>query len=308
MTDYVVPPDAGPFTLVDNDTLTVTSVGSVIGTGVAAVTWDLNAGNTAPGIVIFNEGQISSTVRAIDTIDPSPGNSQVSLTNHGTITSANDAFRINNSLTDGVVLVDNHGSITTTGAGSGQAIDFAAVTAATSITITNRAGGLIQAADADAMRPGSNAVVNNYGDIVGATVSNDSDGIDGQNNAGITVNNYATGSIQAARHAITGNAPIAVNNWGEILGNLGSGINLDTLSTDTTAVTNHGTITGTAGGTSDGDGVDVDGAGESQQLRLHQRSRHRYRPSVRWRYRGWRDDRQPRKRRHLQHPARDQYR
>ena len=153
MTDYVVPPDAGPFTLVDNDTLTVTSVGSVMGTGVAAVTWDLNAGNTAPGIVIFNEGQISSTVRAIDTIDPSPGNSQVSLTNHGTITSANDAFRINNSLTDGVVLVDNHGSITTTGAGSGQAIDFAAVTAATSITITNRAGGLIQAADADAMRP-----------------------------------------------------------------------------------------------------------------------------------------------------------
>ena len=72
MTDYVVPPDAGPFTLVDNDTLTVTSVGSVIGTGVAAVTWDLNAGNTAPGIVIFNEGQISSTVRAIDTIGPEP--------------------------------------------------------------------------------------------------------------------------------------------------------------------------------------------------------------------------------------------
>ena len=31
------------------------------------------------------------------------------------------------------------------------------------------------------------------------------------------------------------------------------------MSTDTTAVTNQGTITGTAGGTSDGDGVDVDG-------------------------------------------------
>ena len=127
------------------------------------------------------------------------------------------------------------------------------------VTITNRAGGLIQSADADAIRPGTNATVNNYGTIIGNT-SGDSgnDGVGfGATGTG-KVNNYSGGSITGARHGITGDLPVAIYNEASITGQNGSGLNFDTASTTTMSVENHGTITGNAV-SQDGDGIDVDG-------------------------------------------------
>jgi autotransporter-associated beta strand protein len=268
MTDHVVPPNLdATLTLAGSDTLGIVAVGSIVvdGAGEVAVLWDLDPGSSAPpGVVIQNFGLIQSVSgRAIDSANDSGGDPRaISLSNadSGTITSHDDAFRINHPLQNGVVVVLNNGRILTTGAGSGEAIDFDAVTDATSITITNQGGAEIRSGDADAIRPGAHAIVNNYGGILAGSAGNaDSDGIDGLANGGITVNNFAGGSITGARHGIAGTTPIEVANAGSILGSLGSGISLDTIAASTSAVTNQGTIEGNAGGAQDGDGVKVAG-------------------------------------------------
>jgi len=183
------------------------------------------------------------------------------LINHAgaSITSPDDAIRINADLPHGVVVIDNAGSIRSTT--SGQAVDFNNIVAGTvSTTITNETGGVIEAAGADAIRPGTNAAINNHGRIT-ADGSGSNDGIDFQDVGFGSVHNFQDGSITGARHGITGKLPITVDNdaGASILGQHGSGINLDTASNTTTVINNSGTITGTAGGTQDGDGIDVDG-------------------------------------------------
>jgi len=191
------------------------------------------------------------------------------LTNNAdaTIQSQGDAVRVTASgvtTTSATFNVYNYGTIKTTGTGtsnSGQAIDFTDIKTSSSINIYNYATGILQAADADAVRPGQNTTVYNYGQITslnGTLTSSGNDGIDFQGNTGGTVYNYAGGTITGARHAITGDSPVTVTNYGTITGNSGSGINLDTLKTTTTAITNYGTIVGTSV-TADGDGIDVDG-------------------------------------------------
>ncbi|MGV7214747.1 beta strand repeat-containing protein [Bradyrhizobium sp. UFLA05-112] len=194
----------------------------------------------------------------------------------------NDGIRINTDIAPaadghaGSVTVNNSGVIvsgsysggTISGTASGQALDFDNLKSAI-VTINNYAGGLIGAADADAIRPGAHATINNWGAIVAQNGAGDSgnDGIDFQSNAGGgIVNNFAGGTIDGARHGITGEQPITVYNEGTITGHLGSGINMDTPSLSMTYVTNHGTIVGTGGYLGgdpsqavDGDGIDVDG-------------------------------------------------
>ena len=120
---------------------------------------------------------------------------------------------------------------TGTGDNAGQVLDLDDIASPNAHTIiNNNASGVIQAADADAIRGGANATINNYGQIVSHNGSSDSDGndaIDFQARSGGIVNNYAGGSIDGARHGITGEAPITVNNGGAITGENGSGINLD---------------------------------------------------------------------------------
>ncbi|MEI9803946.1 MAG: hypothetical protein WDN48_05105 [Pseudolabrys sp.] len=108
-------------------------------------------------------------------------------------------------------------------------------------------------------------VINNYGQILsnigsaanGNASGNDSIDFNDANGTG-TVNNYSTGLISSARHGITANQGIAVLNYGTIIGNDGSGINIDsTTNPSITTVTNYGSIIGTAK-TADGDGLDVD--------------------------------------------------
>ena len=225
-------------------------------------------------IHIDNDGLIESTVaRGINLNTTNLTNiSSFELTNNagGIIQGLTDAVRVTATTLSptgtGTFTIDNAGTIKSTGtsANNGQAIDFNDLTSPLGhVTITNQPTGLIQAADADAIRPGTNATINNYGQIValnGTPTSTGNDGIDFQSNTGGIVNNFGGGSITGARHGITGNEPITINNEGTITGQAGAGVNMDTAGTTTTVVNNSGTIIGISiEGVQSGDAVDVDG-------------------------------------------------
>ncbi|MFA5985505.1 MAG: hypothetical protein WC782_15920 [Methylococcaceae bacterium] len=193
-----------------------------------------------------------------------------SLTNASAlIQSANaDVIQLNKSLAS--VLLNNYGTLNSLNASKGgaQAIDFSALASGSNI-VNNFATGIILAQDADSVRPGVNGVVNNYGTIRATnTTDTGDDGIDVQQNSGVSINNFGTGLIEGARHGITGgtvdntvlfSTTVSNNAGGVIRGNNGSGINLDGFNANQTAtIINAGTITG-SGVTGDGDGVDVDG-------------------------------------------------
>lgn len=228
------------------------------------------------GVVIDNAGSIAATgtgARAIRITGSDTGARNLELINRagGTITSQNDVVNIQPSITAGTIIVDNAGTIESTGVNgnNGQALDFSSVTAAgVAITITNAATGLLRAADSDAIRPGNGATLHNHGTIDGRNFQTNSgaDGIDFQTNPGGTVYNYADATITGGRHGINhgqilGNttAAITLNNWGMVEGRNGSGFGSDNAG----IVENHGTIIGrpdTIPGVlnGDGDGVDID--------------------------------------------------
>jgi len=240
--DDAIRPGTGHVTIANSGTIQSTATGSTVGRAINLNTTNLNSLQT------------------------------FSLTNNATgiIQSPGDALRITagtlqaNSTYN--VSVDNFGSIksTGTGANNGQAIDFNDLVALTgSVTITNESSGIIQSADADAVRAGNNSIINNYGQIAsqnGTVSSTGNDAIDFQSTNAGTVNNFQGGSIAGARHGITGGQSQTVVNSGAITGQAGSGINIDSVS-GTTVVTNNatGVITGNvpASGT-DADGIDVD--------------------------------------------------
>ena len=204
------------------------------------------------------------------------------LNNVGAIlrSTENDALRINTAVTGGTIIVDNAGLIQAGGAGFaglGQALDFRAIAAASGVTltITNRATGIIEALTDDAIRPGQNATINNFGIIrsFGANTSGGaagtSDGIDTGARTGVVVSNQTGGLISGARHGITADTDVAVVNQAgaTIIGRNGSGVGSDGSGT----VTNYGTITGAYAGAGnifnssgvaslngDGDGIDTD--------------------------------------------------
>jgi hypothetical protein len=141
-------------------------------------------------IHIENDGLIESTVaRGINLNTTTLTNvTSFEFINNGTIQSLGDTVRITagtlSPTATGTFVIDNAGIIKSTGTGgnNGQAIDFNDLASPLgSVTITNEATGLIQAADADAVRPGTNATINNYGQIValnGTPTSTGNDGID----------------------------------------------------------------------------------------------------------------------------------
>jgi hypothetical protein len=192
-----------------------------------------------------------------------------STTNSTAVMQAADADVIQMNKPASVTL-NNYGTMTSLNASKGgaQAVDFNAILTGSNV-INNYATGIMQARDADAVRPGVNGIVNNYGTITATkTTDTGDDGIDLQNNSGVVINNYATGAITGARHGITGGAvdntvtfTTSTTNTlgGSITGNDGSGINLDGFNAKQTAtVINGGTIIGN-GITGDGDGIDADG-------------------------------------------------
>lgn len=259
-------------TITAGQTLSSGQTGTINGGGTLQVSGS-TVGITATGnATIVNNGTINmtGTGRAIR------DNTGVSLTvtnGVGASMTTFDADVIQMNKANGSIVFNNYGTLTSTNNSSSgnQAIDFNAITTGTNV-LNNFAGGVIQANEADAVRPGVNGVVNNAG-IIRSTVNpgstSSSDGIDAQANSGITVNNTGTGLIQGARHGITGGVDattdgtftLRVNNGAgaTIQGMNGSGINIDGFNAkEVVTIVNAGTIIGN-GVTGDGDGVDVDG-------------------------------------------------
>lgn len=243
------------------------AVDSGVSLAVSSSNDTVTVNSQSSGVTIDNAGTISNSTngkRAI-TINGSTQTDLVITNKIGaTITATGDdaihGGKGSKPITAGSITIDNYGLISATGTdgANGQALDFASTSSSIAITINNH--GTLSSADSDGIRPGENAVVNNYGTIAGnATVNDGSDGIDFQSNANGTVNNYAGGSVSGARHGITGDNAFTLYNEGVITGQLGSGINLDTVA-GTAVITNAatGVITGNAAGDNDGDGIDVD--------------------------------------------------
>ncbi|WP_139247093.1 hypothetical protein [Hyphomicrobium sp. NDB2Meth4] len=243
-------------TLTDGQSGVVESGGTLQVTG-TAITW------SAGSVVITNDGLIEATSRAINT-SGSASNRSVTFTNTGTVDSADDAFRINVNVTSGTIIVKNSGTLHSD---TGQAIDFNSITAGTAtIEIYNYAGGIISSSGHDAIRPGQNSTVYNYGTITNEGADPlERSGIRGDNATNFTVYNY--GEIIGAHHGVDQNndgtlgdptgSTVTVVNYGTITGLNGSGVGSDGYGT----VTNYGTITGSYdedAGEGDGDGVDID--------------------------------------------------
>jgi hypothetical protein len=223
---------------------TLNNLGTIAQTGTGRAIRD----NTGVANLVVNNGSATNagaTIRTADNdvIQMAQPAASVTLNNYGALISLNAS------------------------AGGAQAVDFSSVTGAN--VLNNYAGGIITASEADAVRPGTNGVVNNAGTIRSTTGSgSSSDGVDGQNNTGIRIVNGAAGVIDGGRHGITGGQLTSTTDYtmnisnaagGVIRGNNGAGINSDGFNArQTVTVDNRGSIIGT-GVTGDGDGVDVDG-------------------------------------------------
>jgi hypothetical protein len=224
---------------------TLTNLGAISQTGSGRAVRD----NVGVANFIFNNGSTTNSTALVqtanaDVIQMNVASASVTLNNYGTLTSLNSSQ------------------------GGAQAVDFNAITSGSNV-VNNFATGILQAQDADAVRPGVNGVVYNAGIIrVSVSSSTGNDGIDAQTNTGVQITNDTTGLISGARHGITGGntagtgaftMSITNNSGGVIQGNDGSGVNIDGINgNELVTIVNHGTITGN-GVTGDGDGVDVDG-------------------------------------------------
>jgi outer membrane autotransporter protein len=258
------------------------TTGTVDAGGTLAVSGSTVAITVTGNASIINDGTITQTGTGRAIRDNTGGLTLTVTNNAGATIQTADADVIQMNEPDSNITFYNAGTLISLNASAGgsQAIDFNAITTGSN-TLINTATGLIQANEADAVRPGVNGYVYNDGTIrstnnPGSTDS--SDGIDLQSNSGVTIVNATTGTastagtglIEGARHGITGGntdvttdgtftLSVTNNQGGTIQGDNGSGINIDGFNgKEVVTIVNNGTITGN-GVTADGDGVDVDG-------------------------------------------------
>jgi hypothetical protein len=233
---------------ISGNNATLTNLGTLEQTGSGRAIRD----NTGVTGLIVNNGSSTNSTALIQTSD-------------------GDVFQMNKSPAS--VTLNNYGQMISNNASAGgnQVVDFNAILSGAN-TVNNYAGAVMQASEADAVRPGVNGVVNNWGTIKSTTTTgSSSDGVDAQNNSGVQITNYSGGLIEGGRHGVTGGQATASSNFtmsvtnnlgATIQGDNGSGINIDAFNgagaLETVTVVNHGLITGN-GVTGDGDGVDVDG-------------------------------------------------
>ena len=139
----------------NNATLTNLGVLSQTGTGRAI------RDNTGVSGLIINNGSSTNSTALIqaadaDVIQMNKSPASLTLNNYGVMTSLNAS------------------------AGGSQVVDFNAILSGANI-VNNYSTGVIHAYEADAVRPGVNGVVNNYGQIISTTTTgSSSDGVDAQ--------------------------------------------------------------------------------------------------------------------------------
>ncbi len=258
-------------------TLASGQAGTVTATGILTISGSTVAVTiTGNNVVLTNNGTISQTGTG-RVIRDNTGVTNLTVNNNaGALLQAADADVIQMNKSPASVTLNNAGTLTSLNASAGgsQAVDFNAILSGSNV-INNFATGILQASEADAVRPGINGVVNNAGLIKAVTsTGSGSDGIDAQTNSGIIVTNSGTGLIEGGRHGITGGnltgagtyAMSVTNQAGAtIQGDNGSGINIDGVgAAEIVTIVNNGTITGNGHDIGDstghdGDGVDVDG-------------------------------------------------
>ncbi|HEY2568767.1 MAG TPA: hypothetical protein VGI25_05570 [Candidatus Udaeobacter sp.] len=245
------------------------------GAGLVSSTGDLEVSGSSIAIAVTgtssiqNDGVINQTGTGRGIRD-NTGGLTLAVTNNGLLQAA-DADPIQMNKSNSNISFDNHGRVISLNASAGgsQAIDWNAITTGSN-TLHNYATGLLEAFEADAVRPGVNGSVINEGTIKAITnTASSSDGVDGQSNSGLVISNSGHGLIEGGRHGITAGAAdetvsftMSVTNQrnATIQGDDGGGINIDGFNAnEVVTIQNQGTITGN-GVTGDGDGVDVDGA------------------------------------------------
>ena len=246
------------------------------GAGVVSSTGNLQVSGSSVAITVTgtssiqNDGMIkqNGTGRAIR---DNTGGLTLTVTNSaGALLQAADADAIQMNRANSSISFDNYGRVISLNASTGgsQAIDWNAITTGSN-TLHNYPTGFIEAFEADGVRPGVNGSVINEGTIKAVTsTGSSSDGVDGQSNNGLVINNNGIGLIEGGRHGITVGAAnnmvsftLSVTNQlnASIQGDNGSGMNIDGFNAnEVVTIQNDGTITGN-GVTGDGDGVDVDG-------------------------------------------------
>ncbi|TFW27387.1 FxDxF family PEP-CTERM protein [Duganella callida] len=254
-----------PQTLAAGQSGTVAASGSLIVSGKDnAVTVSGN------NVTLNNQGTIKQTgtgrvIRDNTGVQTLVINNGLSLSDRGALMQSADGDVFQAAQANASVTLNNYGSMISLNASAGgaQAVDLNAVTGAN--TVNN--WGLLKATEADAVRPGLNGIINNWGTIQSVTSTGSSDGVDLQANTGIQVLNKGGGLIEGGRHGITGGPDgdtafkiTVINDAGGVIrGMNGSGLNLDGYSSKQVLyVTNDGTITGN-GISGDGDGIDQDG-------------------------------------------------
>lgn len=266
----------------------VVAPGGALDVSGTAITW--NAPATGAGVVLQNDGTITSTNRALDSASNVSGT--LSLNNTGTITSGDDTVRINGAFANGTLKVVNTGAMTAT---SGQVFDLNKAVAASAVVDINNSG-TITAEDNDAIRFGGGTVsLTNSGTIQTLEAESralkfDDDGIIDTLQS-FTLINKAGGQIlgqddgfKFAADSDTSDAVITVENHGLIDGGAGQALDFADLTSpdNTISILNYGTLQSTSADgirpgagavvtnygliqstdlTSDGDGVDFQGAG-----------------------------------------------
>ena len=246
------------------------------GAGVVSSTGNLQVSGSSVAITVTgtssiqNDGMIKQTGTGRAIRDNTGGLTLTVTNSAGALLQAADADAIQMNRPNSSISFDNQGSVISLNASAGgsQAIDWNAITTGSN-TLHNYPTGLLEAFEADAVRPGVNGSVINEGTIKAVTsTASSSDAVDGQTNNGLVINNNGHGLIEGGRHGITAGAAddtvsftLSVTNQhnATIQGDDGAGINIDGFNAnEVVTIQNQGTITGN-GVTGDGDGVDVDG-------------------------------------------------
>ena len=278
--------DAAAKTLTSGNTGSVASGGTLQASGSAT---NISITGTSGTVTLNNQGTISNSGSG-RAIDNNTDGVAIVINNDGSITTVGgDALRLNKA--NSALIVNNNGTIAVTGSGTsgGQALDLRGASGTGSKVINNgsasNSSARIESSNDDALRPGSNTTINNYGTITstgvvntkcpdyiaacaGSSIASAHDAIDSK--LAVTVNNW--GSIVGPRHGLTSDAGVTLTNYasGQIIGHNGSGVGSDGVGT----VINHGLISGryagagnafdhfgdgTTSNNGDGDGVDIDG-------------------------------------------------